>query len=522
MRKAFLLLLTACGAQSAGNSTTGGNNVSFGGAQDLGQFRDILDTGGIPGPDTLDANGFFNEHFNAPPPADCGQTLCLTPGLAVGRDWLTGAHQATVQLSITTPVDPSTYHRMPMNLVLVIDRSGSMVSDGRLDKVKAGIATLIDNLQDGDHLAIVDFDDKVTVDAPLTAALDRPHLKALVAALSPRGGTDINAGVQAGFRLLGDTPAADHQNRVILLSDGNATSGIIDTSTILANADASIERGIGLTTIGVGHDFDVQLMRGLAEHGAGNFYFLEDGSAADEVFGQELDYFLTPLALDVHVTAAPGAGFTFGEVVGSHLWSGSSMTLPAVFLASRTSQTGEPGRRGGGSMIFIHATPNGHDGARVGSFELSYHLPGSTEILTQTARLDYTPDGTDNLYLSAPEMAERYAMYNMFLGFRYATQQLGQPCAAAALRATKTAATTWNAEKSDPDIAADLVLLDKYLANLGTADTGASLGTCGASDPYQGGDGAYYGDGTMACSTGGARGGLPIALALLALRRRRR
>ena len=66
------------------------------------------------------------------------------------------------------------------------------------------------------------------------------------------------------------------------------------------------------------------------------------------------------------------------------------------------------------------------------------------------------------------------------------------------------------------------MLLDKYLANLGTADTGASLGTCGASDPYQGGDGAYYGDGTMACSTGGARGGLPIALALLALRRRRR
>jgi hypothetical protein len=120
-------------------------------------------------------------------------------------------------------------------------------------------------------------------------------------------------------------------------------------------------------------------------------------------------------------------------------------------------------------------------------------------------------------------MAERYAMYNMFLGFRYATQQLGQPCAAAALRATKTAATTWNAEKSDPDIAADLVLLDKYLANLGAADTGASLATCStAADPYQNGDDAYYTDGTMACSTGGARGGLPIALALLALRRRRR
>ena len=523
MRNAWLLLLTACGVQSGGAAdTTGGNNVSFGGAQDLGQFRDILDTGGIPGPDTLDANGFFNEHYNAPPPADCGQTLCITPGLAVGHDWLTGAHQATVQLSITTPVDPSTYHRMPMNLVLVIDRSGSMSSDGRLDKVKSGIATLIDNLQDGDSLAIVDFDDRVTVDAPLTAELDRTNLKAIVAQLYPRGGTDINAGVQAGFRLLGDAPASDHQNRVILLSDGNATSGITDTATILANADTSIDRGIGLTTIGVGHDFDVKLMRGLAEHGAGNFYFLEDGSAADEVFSQELDYFLTPLALDVTVTATQGAGFTFGDIVGSHLWEGSSMRLPAVFLASRTSQTGEPGRRGGGSMIFIHATPTGHDGGKVGSFTLTYHLPGSTELLTQSASLDYTPDGTDDLYLSAPEMAERYAMYNMYLGFRFATQQGATSCAAAGLTATRASAIAWNAEKSDPDIAADLVLLDKYLANLGpAADTGATPDTCTTSDPYQGGDGAYTPT-PLACSTGAATGSLPIGLALLALRRRRR
>ena len=524
MRKALLLILAACGGQQADSAGPGGN-VSFGGAQDLGQFRDILSTGGIPGPDTLDANGFFNEHFNAPPPATCGQTLCITPGLSVGHDWLTGAKQATVQLSINTSVDPTTFHRLPMNLVLVIDRSGSMVEDGRLDKVKSGISTLIDGLIAGDRLAIVDFDDRVTVDAPLTAELDRAHLKSIVAGLTPRGGTDINAGVEKGFELLGAAPL-DHQNRVILLSDGNATSGITDVATIIANADSAIARGIGLTTIGVGHDFDVLLMRGLAEHGAGNFYFLEDGSAAAEVFGQELDFFLTPLALDVTVTATPGAGYTYGDVIGSHLWEGETMILPAVFLSSRTSQIGEPGRRGGGSMIFIHVTPNGHDGANVGAFDLSYHLPGSTEILTQHVALDYTPDGTDKLYLSSPEMAERYAMYNMFLGFRFATQQVDQPCAAAGLHATKTAATTWNAEHADPDIAADLVLLDSYLKNLGAADTGSTLATCSmATNPY--GDGTNgnsygYGDNAYACSAGGARGGLPIGLALLALLRRRR
>src|SRR5690348_14181740 len=73
-----------------GDDGAGGGNVSFGGAQDMGQFRAMLDRGEVPGPNTLDANGFFNEHFNAIPPNSCTGELCLTPGISVGRDWLTG------------------------------------------------------------------------------------------------------------------------------------------------------------------------------------------------------------------------------------------------------------------------------------------------------------------------------------------------------------------------------------------------------------------------------------------------
>ncbi|HEU4727433.1 MAG TPA: hypothetical protein VFT22_06085, partial [Kofleriaceae bacterium] len=114
------------GAPPPGASGSGGGGVSFGGAQDIGELRSILDRGEIPGPDTFDANGFFNEHYNAPAPAACGNLLCVASGMSVGRDWLTGAHQATLQLAIESTVDPSTYHRLPMNLVVVVDHSGSM------------------------------------------------------------------------------------------------------------------------------------------------------------------------------------------------------------------------------------------------------------------------------------------------------------------------------------------------------------------------------------------------------------
>jgi Ca-activated chloride channel family protein len=533
------VIFVACSGGAADNAAApgSGGGVSFGGAQDVGEFRGILDRGEIPGPDTLDANGFFNEHFNAPPPASCGALLCAVPGMSVGRDWLTGAHQATLQISVSTTVDPSTYHRLPMNLVVVVDHSGSMASDGRLTKVKAGLHTMIDKLQDVDRLAIVEFDDQVTVDAPLSATLDRPRLHAIIDTLQPRGSTDIFDGLQQGFRLLGDAPPSERQNRVIFLSDGLATAGNTSQTDILAMAASRVKLGIGLTTIGVGNDFDVNLMRGLAEQGAGNFYFLEDPTAATEVFSEELDYFVQPLALDVQLDAVAGPGYQFGEVVGSHLWSSQarrgSMQIPAVFVASRTTQSGGQGRRGGGSMIFVHLTPIAGNTGRVADVTLSYRAPGSTERVSQTISLDYSADPEvtpEQPYLSAPEMTERYAMYNMFLGLRTATQA-DPTCAMAVLDATRAAATEWNRTHEDPDLAADLMLVEQYRANLQPyvrSGTRPVTECPVASDPYgpvvidtPPGD---YPRHPYACSAGGAAGGLPIVLAALVLgvRRRRR
>src|SRR5262245_45159769 len=177
-------------ADLAGSPPDPGGNVSFGGAQDIGELRAILDRGEIPGPDTFDANGFFNEHYNASPPASCGTLLCVAAGLSVGRDWLAGAHQATLQIAVASTVDPRSFERLPMNLVVVGDHSGSMASDGRLEKVKIGLHTLIDNLRDVDRLAIVEFDDQVNIAASLGAALDRAALHAIVSRLEPRGATN--------------------------------------------------------------------------------------------------------------------------------------------------------------------------------------------------------------------------------------------------------------------------------------------------------------------------------------------
>jgi MYXO-CTERM domain-containing protein len=203
-----------------------------------------------------------------------------------------------------------------------------------------------------------------------------------------------------------------------------------------------------------------------------------------------------------------------------------------VFVASRTSQGGDPGRRGGGSILFIHLTPTGNNvDGKVADLTLSYHLPGSSEILTQQITLAYSGDPSETpteTYLSAPEMAERYAMYNTFLGLRFATQTANHDCAMAALQATRANAATWNASHEDPDITADLALIDMYMTNLRAvgAASESTLTTCGAEDPYGPGDGMYGepDQQVAACSAGGnPRSLVPVGLALLfAFRRRRR
>jgi Ca-activated chloride channel family protein len=566
MRTSHLIVISALAACSNGNNTsfspggttTGANDagtgggVSFGGQDDIGEFAAILGSGGIPSTDTLDANGFFNEHYAPPPQTSCTNTLCMTPGVAVGKAWLDGSHQAALQLAIDTNIDPTQYPQLPMNLVVVIDHSGSMAEDGKLDDVKAGLHALIDGLGSDDRLAVVQFSDTVQVLAPFgSGSLDRTGLGTIVDGLQAEGGTDILSGLQQGFQL--DVAALDptRQSRVILLSDGLATVGTTDDNAILAGADAYIDQGVELTTVGVGTDFDLNLMRGLAEHGTGNFYFLEDAAAATNVFQQELAYFVTPIALDLQVDAVAGTGWTFGEVVGSTLWTGNtqlgSMHIPAAFVASRTSEAPAPGtggRRGGGSMLFIALTPTGMNppDGKVADLTLTYHTPQSTTPVTQTVTLAYPNDPSetpDPPYLSAPEMAPRFAMYNMFLGLRAATQLSSTPtCAVVALQATQAAATAWNATQEDPDITADLMLVSEFTANLAAigADTTGEYtsANCSYQTGYNGGDDSYGDDypgdevpnnNYFLCNVGAKPFAFaPVALAVLAViwRRRRR
>lgn len=525
--------LSACG-MSANDSAGGG--VGFGGAQDIGELRDIIERGQVPRSNILDAGGFFAEHYVELPAPTCGQSLCVHPMLARGRDWVTQEKKLTLQLAVSTTIDPATLPKRPLDLVVIVDRSGSMVEDERLVKVQRGLRLLLEQLGEGDQMALVTFDHAARINAPLGSSPET--LLSAINALRPGGSTNIYDGLEMGLDIAKDQLAIEErESRVILLSDGLATAGNTSSPAILALADGFVEEGIGLSTIGVGLSFDTELMRGLAERGAGNFYFLEDAAAVDEVFTQELAISMTPIATKLDLKVSAGPGLLISDAVGHKAWTRDArlaqLKIPAAFAVSRDGSPGQ-GRRGGGGALFLELQDTSASGEETATVTFSYQLPGQAEPQTQTvvvSRIGEPVEGDPRPAVSHAAMLKHSAMYEIYRGLRTALERNDRYsyCAAPTLSQLIAYGTTWNDIFADEDIAADLALVEQleqnFSTNSGRRPWEGSLADCLTNEEagYPYGDDYHEHNRGMVCSAGGSAAGLaPLGLALLAMVRRRR
>ncbi|MDH5671238.1 MAG: VWA domain-containing protein [Myxococcales bacterium] len=466
-------------------------NVSFGGAQDVGFMRGQLEQGLVPSVDALDAPGFFAEHHIELPSAACGQRICLQPMLAVMGNLINGNNCTMLHLGLNSPIAADPGSRPPLSLAVVVDVSGSMVGR-KLDFVRDGLSQLIDGLRDVDELAIITYSDAARVLLPMTGVeLERASMRQAVETLQAGGATNLSAGLVAGYREVLANFDSGRQNRVILLSDGNPTAGETGTAQILDTSWGYNSDGIGLTTIGLGADFNIDLMRSLAQQADGNFYFLEDVGAVDEVFQEELSFFVVPVALDLELSLTAGESYEFGRALGAPMWTdapqGGFLELPGVFIAHRESAddvTADDGRRGGGSSLLVELMPRvgagagaTEGGASVATVELSFRDPTNGEMVQDVVDVRY-PFAPGELVSSGFFEAERiesvqksFVMLNIYVGMETAIRAFHSGEADTqtmdGLENLIAAVEDYNDEVGDKDVELDLELLQMLRDNLG-------------------------------------------------------
>jgi Ca-activated chloride channel homolog len=206
--------------------------------------------------------------------------------------------------------------RTPVNLAVVIDRSGSM-SGYKLAQAKQAARHLVGLLGDADRLAIVHYgsDVKSLPALPATAA-NRERMLRYIEGIWDEGGTNIAAGLDVGRSHVAATRSDYTVNRLILLSDGQPTEGITDTEGLTQIVKNIRAQGITVSSIGVGMDFNEDLMQGFAEYGAGAYGFLEDAGKLATLFQKDLQQATTSVARNVELSLELPEGVKLEEVLG--------------------------------------------------------------------------------------------------------------------------------------------------------------------------------------------------------------
>lgn len=198
------------------------------------------------------------------------------------------------------PVDKQA--RRNANLTYVVDRSGSMSDEGRMDYLKRGMRKMIGELKTGDLVNVVLFDHEVCVPVEnFVVGRDKPEaLEKAIDKMKPRGSTDVHAGLTRGYELADRAYQPTYNNRVVLVTDALANTGNTDPRTMAMVSKYYDERKIRLSGVGVGTEFNDALLDKLTERGKGAYVFLGSEQEVDAVFGARFISLLETTAMDVH------------------------------------------------------------------------------------------------------------------------------------------------------------------------------------------------------------------------------
>ena len=208
---------------------------------------------------------------------------------------------------------PADRKRVPLNIGIVLDRSGSMFG-APLEQAKEAAALLVRRLAPEDVVSVVAYDDTVqTVAEP--AAGDAQHdLVSRIQSIRTGGSTNLSGGWLRARELVAGSRRDGATHRLLLLTDGLANVGITQPDALVGLCARAREEGIVTTTIGFGPSYDEELLRRMAEAGGGSMYYIERPDQAPAVFAEEIEGLLSLCAQNLSVEIRPASATRLSAV----------------------------------------------------------------------------------------------------------------------------------------------------------------------------------------------------------------
>ncbi len=205
--------------------------------------------------------------------------------------------------------------RLPLNICLVIDRSGAMEGEP-LDYAKRACAYVIDLLEPDDLLSVVAFEDNADVILPARRVVNNAQIKDSINQITTGGNANLYEGLLAACQQVASVKTAQTLNRVLLLTGGEPTAGTRDFASMIGQISEQKKRGITVTAMGFGPSFNEELTVGMARRSGGNYYYISRPEMIPEVFRREMDTLMRVTARNLHLRLALARGVSVRQVPG--------------------------------------------------------------------------------------------------------------------------------------------------------------------------------------------------------------
>ncbi|MDE6599032.1 MAG: VWA domain-containing protein [Oscillospiraceae bacterium] len=296
--------------------------------------------------------------------------------------------------------------REPLNLVFLIDVSGSMFSEDKLPLVQKAFTMLTDTLTEDDRISIVTYagEDKVVLKG--TSGEDKKKIKEAINSLEAGGSTYGEAGINRAYELAEKYFIKNGNNRVILATDGDLNVGLSSEEELTKLIEEKRESGVFLSVLGFGTgNVKDNRMEALADHGNGNYSYIDSELEAKKVLVEEMSGTLYTVAKDVKIQVE----FNPANVSGYRLIGYENRALADEDFADDTKDAGEIGA--GHTVTALYEIVPNMNGTSIPEAELKYQQNTVTgnknELLTVSLRYKQ-PDGNTSKLLAVPVTMENY------------------------------------------------------------------------------------------------------------------
>jgi Ca-activated chloride channel homolog len=320
---------------------------SVGGAKDINNFRKNIENNYLPLSTDITYEGlFYDYYFDTGEQKACNHLFCPSYTSAISKDPFSNQEEYYLSVGLNSNIKESDFARKKLNLVVVQDISGSMGSsfvsyyydqfgnrqlmenasdsDYKKSKIRVAsesVAALLDHLNADDRFGMVLYDEQAYLAKPLSKVgeTDMEAIKAHILEIEARGSTNLEAGMKEGTGLFDDyldVDSAEYENRIIFLTDAMPNTGDIGEDQLFGLAKKNAENKIYITFIGIGVDFNTELIDYITKIRGANYYSVHSASEFKNRMDTEFEFMVTPLVFNLSlVLDAPG--YKIEKVYGS-------------------------------------------------------------------------------------------------------------------------------------------------------------------------------------------------------------